>query len=573
MISRRTFLKTSLMSCLGLLALSGSGCELASSLNNPRVNDQNLANLDNIDHNDYNGWARLSCGPDTWYWRRENAFYFTQAHSKDNFSAWPLSNKVTYTDVAIIGTGPAGLICANRLLDLGVDNIILLDSCNRPGGSTKSFDSCQGRSYSGYLTQNVPWAASRLSIPDGNDENLLNFLQDQKIIEKFDAAGRAQYASEALAFYPQERLLNAGRWFFGNYDSTDLPQQNAKDERLFAENFDNFLEHMEHKRGRDGKLYFTAPQSLVSVEAKALEQLTLKEYLQQKHLLAENVEQFINRIVCSESGLTISQISAWAGIYQLCRDKIRLTKPQRLFLTWEKGCARLLEPLYKNLQPLIRTSTHIASWQEDSQKVELLCLNLKEQRRERLIAKEIVFASSAINLAKLLNLQLKDRLIFWNAIAFQTKLEPLTYNQKFLNAPPAFISRLNNHPSIIYADSRCQRKSSLPHQHTVLLRRSPEKLEANRLADCFAQISTETTPFIDNFTEQSHEFWTANFGPFQAALPGKSQSKLSLSENAKRLNHLHLALTDLCACPNFAQSFDNGWQAAEKVGLALRHLP
>ena len=87
MISRRTFLKTSLMSCLGLLALSGSGCELASSLNNPRVNDQNLANLDNIDHNDYNGWARLSCGPDTWYWRRENAFYFTQAHSTDNFSA------------------------------------------------------------------------------------------------------------------------------------------------------------------------------------------------------------------------------------------------------------------------------------------------------------------------------------------------------------------------------------------------------------------------------------------------------------------------------------------------------
>lgn len=572
MISRRTFLKTSLMSCLGLLALSGSGCKLTSFFKNPRLNNQNLANINNIDRNDYNSWARLSCGPDTWYWRRENAFYFTQAHSKDSFSAWPLSDKVTYTDVAIIGTGPAGLVCANHLLDLGVDDIILLDSCNMPGGSAKSFDSCQGRSYSGYLSQNVPWAAGRLSLPDDNDENLLNFLQAQKIIEKFDTAGKAQYASETLAFYPQERLLNAGRWVFGNYDSTDFPQQNTKNERLFADNFDNFLEHMEHKRGRDGKLYFTAPESLVSVEAKALKQLTLKEYLQQKHLLAKNVEQFINRIVCSESGLTVSQISAWAGMYQLCRDKIRLTKPQRLFLTWEKGCARLLEPLYKNLRPFIKTSTHIASWQENNQNGELLCLNLKERRRERLIAKEVVFASSAANLAKLLNLQLKDQLTFWNAIAFQTKLEPLTYNQKFLNAPPSFISRLSNHPSTIYADSRCQRDSSLPHQHTILLRRCPEKLEANHLADYFTQINTETAPFIDNFTEQSHEFWAGNFGPFKAALPDNPVN-LNPTEAARRFRRLHLALTDNCTCPNFAQSFNNGWQAAEKVNSSLRRQP
>lgn len=570
MISRRTFLKTSLMGCLGLLALSGSGCKLANFFNSPRLNNQNLANIDNIEHNDYNDWTKLSCGPDTWYWRRENAFYFTQAHSKDSFSAWPLSDKVIYADVAIIGAGPAGLVCANHLLDLGVDKIILLDSCNRPGGSTKSLDPSQGRSYSGYLSQNIPWAAGRLSLPDDHDENLLNFLQAQKIIEKFDAAGRAQYVSEALAFYPQERLLNAGRWVFGNYDNTDILQQNTKHEHLSAEKFDNFLEHMERKRGRDGKLYFTAPESLVSAEAKALDQLTLKEYLQQKNLLTQNIEQFINRIVCSESGLTVSQISAWAGMYQLCRDKIRLTKPQRLFLTWEKGCARLLEPLYNNLRPLIKTSTHIATWQENVQNGELLCLNLKEKRRERLIAKEIVFASSAANLAKLLNLPLKDQLTFWNAIAFQTKLEPLTYNQKFLNAPPSFISRLNNHPSIIYADSRCQKKSSLPHQQTVLLRRSPERLEANRLADCFAQINTETAPFIDNFAEQSHEFRTGNFGPFRAALPGSSQAKLSLSENAKRFSRLHLALTDIGACPNFAQSFANGWQAAERVGLALR---
>lgn len=573
MISRRTFLKTSLMGCLGLLSLSGSGCKLTNFFDNPRVNNQNLANIDNIDRNDYNSWARLNCGPDTWYWRRENDFYFTKAHSQNSFSEWPLSSKITYADVAIIGAGPAGLVCANHLLNLGVDKIVLLDSCNVPGGSAKSFNPAQGRSYSGYLSQDIPWAAGRLSLPDDNDENLINFLQAQKIIEKFDAAGRAQYASEALAFYPQERLLNAGRWFFGNYDGTDTLQQDAKDQHLSAENFDNFLEHMEHKRGRDGKLYFTAPESLVSAEAQALGRLTLKEYLQQKHLLTKDIEQFIDRIVCSESGLTTSQISAWAGLYQLCRDKTRLTRPQRLFLTWEKGCAKLLEPLYKNLQPLIKTSTHVVSWQEGNHNSELLCLNLKEKQRERLIAKEVVFASSAANLAKLLNLQLKDQLTFWNATAFQTKLEPLTYNQKFLNAPPAFISRLNNHPSIIYTDCRCQRESSLPHQRTILLRRCPEKLEANRLADYFAQINTETAPFIDNFAEQSHEFWTGNFGPFLAALPGKSQAKFSLNKKAKCFNRLHLALTDLCACPNFAQSFDNGWQAAEKVSLALRQRP
>ena len=102
------------------------------------------------------------------------------------------------------------------------------------------------------------------------------------------------------------------------------------------------------------------------------------------------------------------------------------------------------------------------------------------------------------------------------------------------------------------------------------MRRCPEKLEPNRLADYFAQISTETAPFIDNFAEQSHEFWTGNFGPFRAALPGNSQEPKNLSKVAKRFSHLHLALTDNCACPNFAQSFHNGWQAAERASSTLR---
>lgn len=564
MISRRAFLKTSLMGCLGLLTLSGSGCKLANPLIGPRINNQN--SVEEL----YNGWAKFSCGPDTWYLRQENAFYFAQAYSKNNFVNWPLSDKITYANVAIIGAGPAGLVCANRLLDLGIDGIVLLDSCPRPGGSAKSFDPAQGRSYSGCLSQNIPWAAARLSLPNDQDENLLAFLQAQKVIEKFDAAGRAQYASEALAFYPQERLLNIGRWVFGNYDGTDMLQQNSRAQHMAAERFDHFLEEMESKRGRDGKLYFTAPESFVSAEAQALDHLTLKEYLQQNDVLSENVEQFVNRIICSASGLTISQISAKAGMYQLCRDKVRLTQPQRLFLTWEQGCAQLLEPLYKKLRQFIKTSAHIVSYQEDRQSSELLYLNLKDKRRERLIAKEVVFAGSTANLANLLSVQFGDKLTFWNATAFQTKLEPLTYNQKFLNAPPTFASRLSNHPSIIYFDSCCQRKSSLPHQRTILLRRCPEKLETNHLADYFTQIETETAPFIDNFAEQSHEFWTGNFGPFRAALPGSSQEPKILSKVAKRFSHLHLALTDNYACPNFAQSFYNGWQAAERVNLNLR---
>lgn len=567
MISRRTFLKASLMGCLGLLAFSGSGCNLLTGpVEHSRLNNQNLAELNNIDHN---GWAKLSCGPDIWYWRREDAFYFNQAHPRDNFAHWPLSNKVTYTDVAIIGAGPAGLVCAHHLGQLGVDKIILLDSCHRPGGSSQSFDPAQGRSFSGVISQNIPWATARLSLPNDQDEKLLNFLLEQKVVEGFDAASRAQYTDEALAFYPQERLLNVGRWVFGNYDSTDRLLSENQNQHQAADNFDNFLEQMENKRGRDGKLYFTSPKSLVSAQAQALEQITLQEYLQQNHLLTEEIEQFVNRVVYSESGLSIEQISAWAGLYQLCRDKVRMTKPQRLFLTWERGCAQLLEPLYEKWYQSIKTSTHVLSWHEDRRQGELLCLNLKDKCRERIVAKEIVFASSTANLAQLLNVPLSDKLTFWNAIAFQTKLEPLTYNQKFLNAPSAFTSRLNNHPSTIYIDSRCQRPSSLPHKHTILLRRCPQRLEANRLADYFTQISLETAPFIDNFAQLSHEFWTSNFGPFRAALPNRKPIWQNLSQAIGHFSHLHLALTDSCTCPNFAQSFDNGWQAAEMVNLAL----
>ncbi len=119
---------------------------------------------------------------------------------------------------------------------------------------------------------------------------------------------------------------------------------------------------------------------------------------------------------------------------------------------------------------------------------------------------------------------------------------------------------------------RPRRLSFKFHQHTILLRRCPEKLEANHLADYFTQINTETAPFIDNFTEQSHEFWAGNFGPFKAALPDNPVN-LNPTEAARRFRRLHLALTDNCTCPNFAQSFNNGWQAAEKVNSSLRRQP
>lgn len=569
MISRRSFLRASLMGCLGVMAFQGTGCYNWQLENKPRFNSKNSIELENLDAN---GWARFSCGPDTWYYRNEDAFYLSDNAKINNFSSWPLSNKTTYLDVAIIGAGPAGLTCAHKLLSLGVDKIAIFDSNNQAGGSCRSLDPSQGRSYSGYVSQNIPWAAGRLSLPDLHDEELLQVLQSQQIIESFDAAGKPQYNDDILAVYPQERLLNFGRWIFGNYDNTDLLLQNLETQRHYAEKFDNFLTQMEQKRGHDGKLYFTTPNNLVSEEAKILDRLTLKEYLLKQNVLSEAIEQFIDRITYSESGLSSSQISAWVGMYQLCRDKVRLMQPQRIFLTWERGCARLLDSLYKKLRPLVKTSSMVVSLSEKPQNIELTYLNLKEKQRELVVAKEIVFAGSTANLAKLLGFKFADPLTYWNTIAFQAKLEPLTYNQRFLNAPSALVSRLNNHPSTIYWDSRCQKQSSLPHNLTILTRRCPEKLDCNRLADCFSQIETETAPFIDNFTNQSHEFWVGSFGPFRKALPGCNwPNHNQVAETvAQYFSRLHVALTDGGTCPNFAQSFHNGWQAAQKVSDTLR---
>ncbi|MGM9991813.1 MAG: NAD(P)-binding protein [Candidatus Bruticola sp.] len=568
MISRRSFLQACLAGCLGWCTLSSGGClNFQPEPHRSQTNQTTQADQINLK----TGFAELHCGPDTWYWQRGNDFYLPEDQYLTQRSTLPYSRETLNLDTAVIGSGVAGLVCANRLIELGVDNIAIFEGSSKIGGCTQSLYLHSGNSNIG--PQYVPWTSSKLSLPDNRDEIFLEFLQKQNIVTGTDASGRPLFNTDYLAFYPQERLLSLGRWVFGNYDKNDLKHNSADDQEHSAARFDEFLNEMSRKRGNDGLLYFTSPLNLVSSEAQSLDNVTLKNYLSEKKLWLLATEPFINRVVYSASGLTADKISAWVGLYHLCRDRYQMMQPTRTFLTWEKGCAQLLEPLIKQLTPLVKLNFPIISLQKQRNGIEIIGLDLRQQQKQRIIARQAVFAGSSTALYKLLNRPLLEKTTCWSSIAVAADLEPVIYNRKIFDAPAALLNRLLNYPEVIYWNSQCQREDSLPHSSSVLLRQQPQKISPYRLADYFKNIKDETLPFIDKFAQQSHIFWASNFGQFRCACPKQiwadSKLKSAAIQLKKQLPPLHLALTDNNTAPNFVQSFHNGYQTALEVRSAL----
>ncbi|MGM9999544.1 MAG: NAD(P)-binding protein [Candidatus Bruticola sp.] len=568
MISRRSFLQACLAGCLGLCTLSGGGCKnFHSELDRTSTAPGQQADKINLK----TGFAELKCGPDTWYWQRNKDFYLANDNYLANFSDLPLSSEILSLDVAVIGSGVAGLVCADRLIELGVDKIAVFDGSSQMGGCTQSL--CLNSADSASKLQYVPWASARLSLPDVRDEALLNFLRAQNIIVGTDSAGRPIYNTDSLAFYPQERLLSFGRWIFGNYDKDDLERSSSGEQEHSAAQFDEFLTEMSQRKGSDGLLYFTSPLHLVSAEARNLDNITLKSYLADKKLWHPEIEHFIDRVIRSESGLTADKISAWVGLYLLCRDHIKMQQKTSTFLTWEKGCAQLLEPIIGRLAPVAKLNFPIIGIKSGSKGLELLGLDLIHRQKRRIIARHAIFTGSCAALHKLLNRPLPEETVNWSATAFSAQLEPVIYSRKIFDAPPALINRLLNYPEVVYWNSKCQREDSLPHSSAILLRRQPQKFSPDCLDLYFKNIHSETLPFIDDFAQQAHVFWAANFGQFRRALPRQiwadNKPKTETLLWRQQLPAIHLALTDSHTAPNFAQSFHNGWQAAQEVYSAL----
>jgi protoporphyrinogen oxidase len=245
--------------------------------------------------------------------------------------------------VVIVGGGIAGLSAARRLLNAGVEDFVLLELEQAPGGTARSGTS---------PLVPYPWGAHYLPAPMGSNQPLVSLLEEMGIIEARDDEGEPIIAEQFLCRDPEERVFYRGRWYEGLYlnagataeDAAQLAAFNAEVSRLVA------------WRDSRGRRAFSIPVATGSDddEIVGLDKITMSEWLDRRGWRSERLRWLIDYGCRDDYGLTIEQTSAWAGFFYFCSRVARPGGDSRPLITWPEGNGRLVSYLYGKVKSKVQ---------------------------------------------------------------------------------------------------------------------------------------------------------------------------------------------------------------------------
>ncbi|MCO5170639.1 MAG: FAD-dependent oxidoreductase [Planctomycetes bacterium] len=234
--------------------------------------------------------------------------------------------------VLVIGAGVAGLACAWRLARDGVDDVVLVDVGEDPGGNARG-----GRNdVSAY-----PWGAHYLRVPTTEHRALERFLEDVGLLRGRDARGRPDWDTRAVCPAPHERLWQAGLWTEHLFPP---PLGAGRDDLDAMAAFQARVEALGARRGADGRRAFALPVDASSRDPDllALDGLSMAAWLEREGLAGSAALRWWVDYACRDDyGCSLEDTSAWAALhYFAARSSDDPTRD--VTLTWPEGNARLV---------------------------------------------------------------------------------------------------------------------------------------------------------------------------------------------------------------------------------------
>ena len=249
-------------------------------------------------------------------------------------------------DAVVVGGGVSGLCACWKLRRAGVQRILLLELESQWGG-TSIAGTAAGRPF--------PWGAHYINVPPAEADCIHELLGAIGIIEGYDSAGRPQVDPRHLLRWPHERLHRDGAWFEG----FDLLAGASRAEAEALRAFEDDMLRWALYRGRDGRKAFAMPlqYSSAAAEARALDDITMAQYLQDKGMAGSRLQWLVNYACRDDYGSSFDQVSAWAAIhYFACRYYDRRLEDQYPAdtLTWPEGNAFLVDRIISQLAGIER---------------------------------------------------------------------------------------------------------------------------------------------------------------------------------------------------------------------------
>ncbi|TRW26393.1 twin-arginine translocation pathway signal protein [Flavobacterium zepuense] len=239
----------------------------------------------------------------------------------------------------IIGGGVSGLSAARLFNKKGIDDFLILEMESHIGGNSSNGENKHSK---------FPLGAHYLPVPNFHDKELLQFLEEEKIITGYTANGFPVFDEQQLSFSPQERLFYKNTWQEGLVPKFGNPQAvNDEFDRFFA-----LMEAFRTEKGPDNRYYFDIPLSVGSTDARHrhLDTISMQQWLDENDFTSPEIGTYVNYCCRDDFGLGIAYISAWAGIHYFAARKHNAGDTKDNVLTWPEGNARLAHHLKKYTQ-------------------------------------------------------------------------------------------------------------------------------------------------------------------------------------------------------------------------------
>ena len=240
--------------------------------------------------------------------------------------------------VIIIGAGISGLSAARTLYNAGLNDFLILDLENVPGGNAAS-----GKNE----ISSYPLGAHYIPIPNNTLKEYLGFLEECSAITGYEHdTGLPVYNENMLCHDQQERLFIHGKWQDGI-----IPQHMVSD--AGRREISRFLAHMDQLRdekGKDGKFAFDIPVNESSKDPlyTELDKVTMKQWMLNNNYLGEYLHWYVNYCCRDDFGTAVNNVSAWAGIHYFASRKGKGANATHSdLLTWPEGNGFLVNELQK----------------------------------------------------------------------------------------------------------------------------------------------------------------------------------------------------------------------------------
>jgi len=473
--------------------------------------------------------------------------------------------------VAILGAGITGLSAAWALERAGLDDFVVLELEDDPGGTA--------RSGTGPVSP-YPWAAHYVPAPGPQNRPLVALLEEMGVVTGRDPAGRPSFAEEVLVREPQERLFFRGEWFEGLYPVVGASPRDLRQ-----------IEELEHEmarwaRWRDdgGRRAFAVPRARGTShpEIARLDTLSMAEWLDQHGWDSPRLRWYVEYACRDDFGSTLEQTSAWAGVHYFAARAGDEIGDAGEFLTWPEGNGRLVDHLVTGVGDRLQLGAVVTDVQPGRHGARVTYLEAATGRVRAVDARHVVFALPRF-LARYLVEPYRasapghlGATLYGSWMVANLTLRDRPSGRGF---EPAWDNVLYDSPSLGYVTATHQtgadRGPTVLTYYLPLLEDDPSRSRTRLLETSWEQWAgfvvddlSRAHPDIEPLVERLDVYlWGhAMVRPRPRFMCGRD-----LADSALPLESIHFAHTDLSGMALFEEAQYWGIRAAEDVMRALRH--